>query len=174
MAWVVSQLQRTSGCLRGNHLDPCPVTPDTPRGCSPASLSMYFQTVISSKSTCLPLTLFIYLFLAVPGLPCYVGFPLQSRAFGSCSPWSQRSGVPGGGPEAQLLPGGWDLLGSGVTCRRTLKRWASRAAPTLVSVVHLSFPPSCQGPLVWCFADYEVYFNLRLNLSVRWSLQPTV
>ena len=62
MAWVVSQLQMTSGCLRGNHPRPCPVTPDTPRGSSLASLSMYFQTVISSKSTCLPLILLIYLF----------------------------------------------------------------------------------------------------------------
>lgn len=62
MAWVVSQLQMTSGCLRGNHPRPCPVTPDTPRGSSPASLSMYFQTVISSKSTCLPLILLICLF----------------------------------------------------------------------------------------------------------------
>lgn len=79
VAWVGSQLQRTSGCLRGNHPHPCPVTPDTPRGSSPASLSMYFQTVISSKSACLPLILFIYLFLAVPGLPCYLGFSLQSR-----------------------------------------------------------------------------------------------
>ena len=33
VAWVESQLQRISGCLRGNHLLPFSVTPDTPRGC---------------------------------------------------------------------------------------------------------------------------------------------